>query len=777
VEKETRENQVFSDPSGRRWRWVQFVIALIIATAAMFLIFTLPLTFSNPTLPLFQAQASASPPEQHVLDPKTFSTEQLAYSLRQQHTPVIGDGPLIRVVKIIQLQNGAFAVDPFTGAPTKRLNTSDLAAVGESQYAIERYGATNGKHIALTFDDGPDPQYSGQVLDALSRHSIPASFFVLGENVVKYEDIARRMVREGHVIANHSFTHANYLRLEGAMIRQETIQTRRIIRAATSHDTAFFRFPYVSSNDQGMRDYIWPILEVQKLGYTITSYNFDTRDWDVSKNNDIPLPDLESGEDFVMLMHDSGGDRSFTVEYISKLVASANKHGYTFVNLNQLYPQEEQLFVPAQVSVEDEVTYTAARAVMIWPRELVRKLFAMTVAALVLSLVINTTLALLQKRKSRFKRIPKSYRPYVSVLVPAYNESTVITKTVRSILNSSYKNLEIIIIDDGSTDDTWEVSRSLALANHRVHCITQPNGGKSAALNLGVSQAIGEIVICVDADTVFPSSTVGRLVRHFQDPSVGAVAGSVKVGNIRNMLTRWQALEYTINIHLERSAHAYLGAIMIVPGACGAWRKEAVIEAGGYSRGTLAEDCDLTLSIHEAGYRVVQDTDAVGLTETPQSVSALAKQRFRWIFGNMQSYWKHRNIALDNRCGWLGMFVLPYAMFNTLLPIVFIPLLTALAFANIASGLYLVVLAYMGLVLVIQFIAAFIGVILARERLSLLTAVPLTRFIYSPLKTYLLYKSLATILLGAHVGWNKLKRTGTVNYVASPEPNVQVLPR
>ena len=201
---------------------------------------------------------------------------------------------------------------------------------------------------------------------------------------------------------------------------------------------------------------------------------------------------------------------------------------------------------------------------------------------------------------------------------------------------------------------------------------------------------------------------------------------------------------------------------MIVPGACGAWRKEAIIAAGGYSHSTLAEDCDLTLSIQEAGYRVVQDNTAIGYTEAPDQVEVLAKQRFRWIFGNMQSLWKHRRMAFNRSYGWLGLFVMPYAVFNIVTPIIFIPTLTLLALINLANGQYLTLLLFAGITLLIQFFASAMGVLLAKERLSLLLAVPFTRIVYSPIKTYLLYKSVLTMIRGSQVSWNKFGRTGAV---------------
>lgn len=768
--KNAEERQVFFDPSGRRWRWVRVTATLLLIASGAFLFHIIPRALESPPVPAFNIPAQPQP--QAISREPRPTALHLANSLVRHNLPIIGEGSLVRVVRLTAGPDGLYSVEPFTQQVTKKLTTTEGLTVGKSEYAIERYGKTSGKHIALTFDDGPDPVYSGQILDALSERSIPATFFVVGENVIKHPDMAQRMVREGHVIANHTFFHANLSYTGGARTQQEIAQTQRAIRSVTHSDSAFFRIPYGGDNDQSMRNNLRAILNAQELGYIVTSFNFDTNDWDTARSSNIPLPDMTKEDTIVMLLHDSGGDRSHTVAYLRKLAEAADKHGYTFVNLNQLYPQQPALFTSIQPTLEDNMSFIAASSILHWPHNVIRYLFVLTVFSILLSLIINTILSAVHMRRTRYGRRANNYQPRVTVLVPAYNESTVIIKTVRSLLKSSYKNLEVIIIDDGSKDDTWEIAKKLSRKSKRVRSFTQPNGGKAAALNNGISRAKGEIIICVDADTVFPPNTVTRLVRHFKDPSIGAVAGSVKVGNVRNFLARWQALEYTVSIHLERTAHACLGAIMIVPGACGAWRKDAVLAAGGYSKGTLAEDCDLTLAVHKAGYRVIQDNSAVGYTEVPLKLAVLAKQRFRWIFGNMQSFWKHRHIAFNPHHGWLGMFIMPYAIFNIIMPLVFIPTLITLALENIAAGQFLPILFYASITLLIQFLASVIGVMFAKERLILLSAAPLTRLIYSPLKTYLLYKSLLTIVKGAHVGWNKIQRTGTVSYL----PAVKTVP-
>lgn len=757
------EPKIFFDPTGRRRRVVTVVAILFALIVTAFIYLFLPKTLNNPIPTALRPASTAEATSEISLNEMDAGARSaLVDKLRSQNLTVAGEGPLVRLVRFETNGTTTKAVDVQTRKATRTLTPMETQQVRGETYALERYGDTSGKRISLTFDDGPDPKYSPLILDELAELKIPASFFVTGKNVVKHGDIAERMVNEGHVLANHTYNHVNFSTVGSQVGSQEIIQTQRAIRSSTGYETSFFRIPYGGDNDQSMRDNLQAIVDAQRLGYIITSYDFDTNDWDPKRNGNIPMPDMTGNKDIVMLLHDSGGDRTNTIKYVRALAEEAKKNGYTFANLEQIYPQETPLFTPVSATLEDKLSLTTGQAVYVWPLEIIKLLFVLTVFSVIFGLVINTTLAFLQRRKSTFKRRSKNFKPLVTILIPAYNESTVIGKTVSSLLKSSYRNIEVIIINDGSTDDTRAVGMKLAKKSKRVRFISQRNAGKAAALNKGVAKAKGEIIICVDADTIFPAYTVSRLIKHFDDPKVGAVAGSVKVGNISNMVTRWQALEYTVSIHLERSAQAFLNSVMIVPGACGAWRKEAILAAGGYSHGTLAEDCDLTLSIQKAGYKVVQDNGAIGYTEAPDEIEILAKQRFRWIFGNMQSLWKHRDMIFKPSHGWLGLFVMPYAVFNTIMPIVFIPTLTLLALINIANGQYLTLLMFAGITLLIQFFASAMGVLLAKERLSLLLAVPFTRIVYSPIKTYLLYKSLLTMIRGSQVTWNKFGRTGAV---------------
>ena len=281
--------------------------------------------------------------------------------------------------------------------------------------------------------------------------------------------------------------------------------------------------------------------------------------------------------------------------------------------------------------------------------------------------------------------------------------------------------------------------------------------------------AQGDILVTLDADTVFTPETVANLVRQFAvdpDGRLGAVAGVVRVGNReRNLLTRWQGLEYLTQIGIERSAYAHLGAVPIIPGACAAWRKTAVTEVGGYSDSTLAEDCDLTLSLHQAGWRVSQDDEALAFTEAPDHADALLAQRIRWTFGTLQAIFKHRNMLLRRRYGWLGMAVLPYMVVSVLVPIVFLPFIAVMGVLAVQSSGWAIVGLYFLLFLALHLLIAAVAVVLMRERWANLLMIPIYRVVHEPLRAYLLYTSVYLAVRGVKLGWNKLQRTGVMDTV------------
>jgi cellulose synthase/poly-beta-1,6-N-acetylglucosamine synthase-like glycosyltransferase len=400
-------------------------------------------------------------------------------------------------------------------------------------------------------------------------------------------------------------------------------------------------------------------------------------------------------------------------------------------------------------------------------------------------------------RRPRFStEASEAYQPHVALLIPAYNEEKVIERTIRGALRSSYHNLRVIVIDDGSTDRTLDVARSSfprEIASGRLLVLTKPNSGKADALDFGLLH-LGEneeIFLGIDADTVIARDAVALLVPHFLNPNVGAVAGNAKVGNRVNLWTRWQALEYITSQNFERRALNTLGAVSVVPGAIGAWRTAAVREAGAYHTDTVAEDADLTMALLRRGYRVEYEDRALAYTEAPVNANGLMRQRFRWSFGILQAVYKHR--AAFARKGVLGWVALPnIIVFQILLPLVspFIDIMFLVGAiwyvvqkhfhpesTDPASFQRLVI--FFAAFLVIDFVTSTIAFALerrtpdTREDPWLLSQVWLQRFAYRQLFSLVLFRTLKRAIKGEPFSWDKLERTAAVTYEEA-EDSVEV---
>lgn len=241
------------------------------------------------------------------------------------------------------------------------------------------------------------------------------------------------------------------------------------------------------------------------------------------------------------------------------------------------------------------------------------------------------------------------FLPYISIIVPVYNEGMLLRATIDSLKKQNYPNYEIIIVDDGSSDNTREIARELVgdFGHVQVKLIEKPNGGKSTALNAGIQCSKSDFVLNVDGDSQLASDTLRLTIRHFEDPTMGAVAGNVKVVNRDNLWTRLQALEYVEGLNMARAAQSLVKLVNIIPGPLGLFRKQAILDAGWYTTDTFAEDCDLTLKMIRLGYRVEYEPDAISFTEAPNQLLDLLKQRYRWTRGILQAIRKHGDLFFN----------------------------------------------------------------------------------------------------------------------------------
>ena len=378
------------------------------------------------------------------------------------------------------------------------------------------------------------------------------------------------------------------------------------------------------------------------------------------------------------------------------------------------------------------------------------------------------TLAYLYLNEYTFKN-SKNYFPFVSIIVPVYNEEQVICNSIASLLGLDYSNYEIIIVNDGSTDGTKEAAESFVgyqkgkLTDIKVSLINQPNGGKSRALNTGIKHSQAEIILCMDGDSQLSPQSLRLAVRHFENPKIGAVAGNVKVLNRKKFLTDLQALEYIEGLNMARSAQSYIRLVNIIPGPIGLFRKKAVVDSGYYSNDTFAEDADLTLKILANGWKIYYEPASVSYTEAPASLQQLLKQRYRWTRGIIQSIRKHKRLMVNPSINFGDTFILWTMFYEALIwPAMNIAANLFFIIAAIAFGFsYLIFFWWAGLAL-LDLITALYCIAVEKEEFRLVAYAIIYRMFF--ILVVDICKAMSTIeeFLGIKMSWGKLERVGTV---------------
>ncbi|MDQ0715445.1 cellulose synthase/poly-beta-1,6-N-acetylglucosamine synthase-like glycosyltransferase/peptidoglycan/xylan/chitin deacetylase (PgdA/CDA1 family) [Streptomyces luteogriseus] len=642
------------------------------------------------------------------------------------------------------------------------------------------------KTIALTFDDGPNPTWTPQVLAILEKYDVPATFFLVGSMVSRYPDVVRDMVEQGHEVGIHTFTHVDLSYQSDTRVRREMEQTQLALAGAAGITTTLFRAPYSSETD-AIDNYSWPVYKkLGQDGYTSVFVDTDSDDWKrpgVSKIVQWATPKKNKGAS--VLFHDAGGERSQTIKALPQYIEKMRAKGYTFTTISGALDEQQGQQAPAGAapgtggSRLQAAHREATGAILYEGKALVAAVAVaewavptLSVGLMVVGIAVMGRfgmMLLLARRhyrlrnRRRFSWGPEVTRP-VTVIVPAYNEKECIANTLDSLARSTHP-IEIIVVDDGSTDGTSEIAReaALALGMTNVRVIRQENAGKPAALNNGVRSARHDIVVMMDGDTVFEPDTVRQLVQPFADPEVGAVAGNAKVGNRTTVIGAWQHIEYVMGFNLDRRMYDLLRCMPTIPGAIGAFRREAVLQAGGMSEDTLAEDTDITIAMHRDGWRVVYQEHARAWTEAPGSLKQLWSQRYRWSYGTMQALWKHRKSLTDKGpSGRFGRVGMPLVVLFQIVTPVFAPLIDVFtAYSMIFIDFKAALLAWLA-VLCVQLVCAAYAFRLDREKYRYLLMMPLQQLAYRQMMYLVLIHSCVTALTGGRLRWQKLKRTGEV---------------
>ena len=692
-----------------------------------------------------------------------------------------GSGEILRVTSTPTIGNRTITFDDKSG-----FITDEKIIDFPSSFVITRWGSTDAKKIALTFDDGPDPNYTPKILDILKKYNAKATFFILGVNGNSNRSLLVRAVDEGNELGNHTYTHPNISLISPEQFRLELDTTERLFEGILGRKSLLFRPPYSEDIEPETPEQVQPLIDTNALGYYTVGMHIDPNDWakpGVDQIVNSVVQGSQNGDGNVVLLHDAGGNRDQTVQALPKIIEQLQAQGFQFVTVSDLMGLSRDEVMP-KISAKEQYLALINGTAFVTVSYFNNFIYAMFILGIVLGLmrfIFIGVLAITQWLHSRhgaFHRYLLDHEPLVDVIIPAYNEEKVICRTVQAILNSTYHNYGIIVVDDGSKDKTLERLQNTFGNNAKVTIYSKENGGKSMALNYGILRSVGEIIVTLDADTLFQHNTIEKLVRRFVDKRIAAVAGNAKVGNRTNILTKWQALEYITSQNLDRRAFEIINCITVVPGAVGAWRRSALLESKGFSNSTLAEDADLTFSILRAGHHVAYDDEAIAFTEAPDSVKNFVKQRFRWMYGMLQTAWKHHDIFLKPRYGALGFFSIPnLVVFQIFFPLIS-PLMDLMLIVSIFWTLwqkqshqvdfsntqtFRQVLIFYTFFTLVDLITAAIPFLLERkEDWKLLFWMPFQRFFYRQLMYYVAIKSVATALKGRIVGWGKFERTNTV---------------
>lgn len=714
-----------------------------------------------------------------VLKQRTAPLNELAAKLSvvpsANYVAYEGEGAFLRI-----LRNPVSGLRTVSFDPSSGLATSVQYQSLPRPYLLERYGKPDGKKLVLTFDDGPHAEYTAQILDILKTTNTPASFFVVGARIMENPDLLNRILDEGHEIGGHTFSHPRMDQISKSRSALEHGLTSKIIAGYAGRSTALYREPFMRTGGPVDPKRVAPLAEVQARGEIIAGMDILAKDWNGETAEEIVqdvFDRLETGEGNVILLHDGGDNRSETVRAVPILIKELRARGYEFTTLADLLGTTPQALMP-QVADRwvtfDRISFNFLTVT--W-----QSFNAIFWIILVIGVSRSLLIFVLSNVRKDERPLDLGGSPKVTVIIPAHNEEKVIAKCVRNVLKSDYDNFDVIVVDDGSTDLTFE--KLLGLRNSpKFKIFAQLNQGKWRALNLALANTDAEYVVCIDADTLIEPDAIRHLVKHFSNPKIGAVAGKINVGNRKGLLARLQALEYITSQNFDRRAYAQINGMLVVLGAIGAWRTEALRKAGGFTGETLAEDADMTIAVNRAGYRITFENKAVAYTEAPVRVKQLLAQRLRWSLGMLQCAWKHKAAIRKGKS--IGLVSIPDMFaFGYLLPLlapiadIFVIIFLYNWFTEPTAGELgaasrstppTYVIAYLLLPVLDLLIAAYAIKKDGQAQYRLLLLFPFQRLFYRQLLYYSVYRSVFRAIIGRLTGWGKMVRVGNAQLARAP---------
>ncbi|MGI5346839.1 bifunctional polysaccharide deacetylase/glycosyltransferase family 2 protein [Streptomyces sp. CA-250714] len=659
---------------------------------------------------------------------------------------------LVLTVVIVTLLFEGWTTHEVDAARTKRPCAEPIPRSADTGRPVLRFtgdgvetAAMPPRTAALTFNGGPDPVWTPRLLDLLAAHRAHATFFVYGKQAARYPELMRRIRADGHEIGSYTYTGGDLGAASRLRARTELSLTQTALAGTAGVRTRLLRLPHTTAADT-LCGPEWPAARrAARQGYLIVAADRKSRKPADGVVRQYSHTDLGYREARALL-------RDRRVERFTTVSAGLGQLAFTTP-------------APLVERVKGAGLIRAQELGRIFSRAMAWALVVAGVLGLLRLAMLAWFARVHVRRRGRSRpgapRLREVTGP-VTVLVPAYNEEAGIGATVHSLLASTYQNLQIIVVDDGSTDGTAAVVEGIT--DPRVTLVRRTNTGKPGALNTGLAHARHDIVVMVDADTVFEPDALHHLVQPLAHPAIGAVSGNTKVGNRRHLLGKWQHLEYVLGFNLDRRMFEVLECMPTVPGAIGAFRRDALMGVGGVSEATLAEDTDLTMALWRAGWRVVYEESAVAWTEVPDNLRQLWRQRYRWCYGTLQSMWKHRHAVREvGPAGRFGRRGLSYlALFQVVLPL-FAPVVDVFALYGVCfRDPTEAVAVWLGF-LAVQMATAGYALWLDGERLRALWSLPLQLFVYRQLLYLVVIHSVMTALLGSRLKWHRMHRTGTAD--------------
>jgi peptidoglycan/xylan/chitin deacetylase (PgdA/CDA1 family) len=439
---------IFFDPGGRRWFRVLATAIVVLVIGAGALAWTIPLALTP---------VRAEPLNQDFGYPR-----QILATGDVDEVPIIGEGPgkaFTRVSLVDQVSGRIVLKDPFSGKVLRTATTAEEAEIGRSPYVVEHFGEVPDRTLALTFDDAPNAAFTEELLDVLADEGVPATFFATGANIAKNAGLFQRTLGDGHMVGNHTMTHLTTWQQHGLRHRGELVGTDHVMRAVGAYNTAVFRAPKAEKSEMPMA-----ILRGQQLGYLHVGHDMEIPGRSHVPGDDIRLPELD-GKGHVVRLHSLGNTRTDTADRVAEIVRDARAQGYTFTTLGPILPSEYQPTSGIQPTFSNRATAAVVGLFTAVPNVLVNWLFWFGIGSLTVMSFLYIVVALIGDRRQRrrqWRQIPDHELPLVSVVLPVYNEEAVVARTLSALRASDYPNLEVIAVDDGSTDATLAIMRGLA---------------------------------------------------------------------------------------------------------------------------------------------------------------------------------------------------------------------------------------------------------------------------------------------------------------------------